>query len=197
MDPQLLEEIHAAHEAALHARETLERVLDEMNHVGVEWEECQEKAHEAEEEVYQAVVVGRIPMRTVAAIVAQGEELPADMKAHMIHIAGRVSAMRDAAEDAVNAQHEEEMGIALTDALSVAREIENTWAIVRQVAEESLVHGNESNESNGDLSGGRRSLRKQRTRRMKRTLHKKRKQSRRKQSRRKQSRRKQSRRKRN
>ena len=157
----LSQEIDAAYDMAQHARETLERVLDEMNHVGVEWEEAYEKAREAEEDVIQSMHVGVIPMRTVTAITQQGGEIPVQIKDHMIYIAGRMNHMRDAVEDAVAAQSKEEVEELLNETLQIAQGIEGRWMMIRQLSVEPINmysnnESNASNASNNELSGGRR-----------------------------------------
>lgn len=177
MNPFLLIKIQEAHDAAVVAREELEKVLDTINLEGVESEEYHQNMQGAEESVSYSIQIGLIPMDLVT-LLKQQEMIPVQIEDHMLHIAGIMNEMKEYVEDALDTQDTEEINESLTSALEIAQEIENQWELIRDIAEEqpqiaegqpvhlSSNNSNESNnESNNEFSGGykKRTLRKKRT----------------------------------
>jgi hypothetical protein len=164
MDPQLVQEIHAAHEEALHARDTLVRLVNEMQlNDDMEWEEAYELAQEAKDVVDYAVEKGQIAMETMTAIMAQGEEIPVQINNRMIQIAQRFTHMQDEIEDAVAAQSKIIVEDRLIDARDIALEIGNLWTFIHQIISQFAVdpiNMSSNNESNGSNAEGGRRLRK-------------------------------------
>jgi len=163
--PFFVTEIEDAHEAALHAHETLVRVHDEMNHVGVTEEECDELAREAEEEVTQAREAGRIPMRSLVALTAshQNGEIPDSIRDVLIHLAHRVNDMRAAMNAVMDAQGDQRRE-RLEAAIDLMQQIENHWAEVLQMAE---------SQEGGRKKNQKRTLRRSKQLRRKKTLRRK------------------------
>jgi len=183
MNPFLLIKIQEAHDAAVVAREALEEVLDTINLEGVESEEYNQRITDAEASMRYSIQVGLIPMDLVT-LLQQQEAIPVQIKNHMVHIAGIMNEMKEYVEDAMDNAIKEEIEESLDSALEIAKEIENRWEMIRQIAEgqpqiaegqpvhlSSNASNNEynnskesNNESNNEFSGGykKRTLRKKR-----------------------------------